>query len=62
MPSRNTILIGLLITVTVAVGQAAAAFEPEVITDWRAWAVGAGGAIVRQIGVYLVHTFGSARA
>lgn len=57
MPSKNTLLVGLLITVTVAVGQAMATFDPETLTDVRVWAVGLLGAVVRQVGAYLVTTF-----
>lgn len=41
---------GLLTGVGIVLFQALLTLEPEKVSDWRAWAVGLGGALVRVIG------------
>jgi hypothetical protein len=50
----RTLLIGALIAATVPIAQALTTFNPEAITDWRAWAVGIAAGAVRQVAVYIV--------
>lgn len=50
----RTLVIGLLVTASVPIVEAAVRFDPDRITDWRSWAVGIAAGCVRQAGVYLM--------
>ena len=50
----KTIGVGVLITATVPVAEALLTFNPESITDWRAWAVGIAAGSVRQVASYVL--------
>lgn len=52
----------LLTAVGIVLAQAMVTLEPEKITDWRAWAIGLGGAMVRAGGAALMAWFGGAIA
>lgn len=50
----RTILVGLAVATSVPLFEALARFDPERVTDWKAWAVGVGAASVRQVGVFAI--------
>tara|TARA_R110000868_G_scaffold133466_7_gene345079 strand:+ start:630 stop:833 length:204 start_codon:yes stop_codon:yes gene_type:complete len=50
----RTLVIGALVTASVPLAEAAAKFNPDAISDVRAWAVGIAAASVRQVGVYVM--------
>jgi len=45
---RHALVWGAITAVSVTVLQALVTFDPEAITDWRAWAVGIGASAVRS--------------
>ena len=45
----------------VAVAQLLVDFQPEIITDWRMWAITGVGAIARAVGVSLLAVIGKAK-
>ena len=53
-PSLSTFLMGLLITLTVVVGNAMTTFEVQNLTDLRVWLVGVATGCIRQAGIYIV--------
>ena len=62
MPTMKTYLFGALIAATVVLAEALLAFDPAAITDWRAWAAGIAGGVVRQLAVYVLAKIAEARA
>lgn len=51
---HSTFFVGLAITVTVVVGEAATSFNPRGLSDVRMWLVGVATATVRQAAVYIL--------
>ena len=45
--------MGAAIAGATVVLQALAEFDPNTIVDWKAWAVGIGAGVVRQVAIYL---------
>ncbi|PZM91983.1 MAG: hypothetical protein DIU79_12290 [Actinobacteria bacterium] len=48
----------VLVAVLTVLMQALAEFDPEAITDWRAWAIGIGAAMVRALGAAVLVLLG----
>ena len=55
------IIWAVLIGAAVAIAQILVDFQPEVITDWKLWAVASIGAVVRAVGVSVLAALGKAR-
>lgn len=41
---------GVVTALLIVAGETAISFDPAAITDWRTWAIGVGGALVRAVG------------
>jgi len=54
-------LVGAAIAASVPVFDSLINFDPEVITDWRKWAVGIGAGSVRQVAIYITAQIAIAR-
>ena len=50
---HRTAVVGAAIAGATVVLQALAEFDPNTIVDWKAWAVGIGAGVVRQVAIYL---------
>lgn len=57
----QTLLVGALIAGSVPVFEALVKFDPAVVTDWRAWAVGIGAGFVRNVAIYVLARIASRR-
>ena len=51
---HSTFFVGLAITLTVVVGEAATSFNPQGLADVRMWLIGVATASVRQAAVYIL--------
>lgn len=49
----RTLIVGAAIAGATVVFQALAEFNPDVIVDWKTWAVGIGAGVVRQVSIYV---------
>lgn len=50
--SRDTIIIGAVMTAVAVILQAVATVDAEALADWRTWLVGVGVASARQVAIY----------